>query len=389
MSAVHRPHPRRRRALRRAGPAIASIALAIGVLGAIEAVARHVEVPVDPFVAQPGRTLLPAHRYLLWVNAPGTRDEQGVTVRINSLGLRGPEPTVPKPPGVRRLIVTGDSVVYGFGVAEDDLMTAIAGKALGVEAWAAAVPGYSTLQTLNLMQMSALKLDPNVVIIANLWSDLSVMGFADADVLEAHTSASPGTRWASQHSALFRRVQAMVHEPDPAAADARVVQWRARPNTGSGGRRVPIDDYAANLDQLVDLSMAAGAEVAFLELPIRATVKGTPGGGSEAAYQHVFRDTARRRGCPLIDGTAALRDAPEHEALLWRDATHLSAAGHARVGNAVAAALTAWATGARLQGEGTGEQRPDYVDPEPTPASVRPLKVPDDMIPGGRASGGR
>lgn len=336
---------------------------------------------MDLWAPVAGRTLLPAHPYLLWVNAPGVREEQGVQVRINSLGLRGPEPTSPKPQGERRLLVTGDSVVYGFGVEESALFTHVAAEALGVEGWTAAVPGYSTFQTINLLEMSALSMAPDVVVIANLWSDLGVIGFSDREVLAAWGSFTPGPvqGWAAHHSAVFRWTRHAVRAVQYRTADDRILAWRDRPTSGTSTRRVSIQDYAANLDRLVAISQERGAEVAFLDLPIRATVDGADPGGSEAAYAAVMRHAASRHGAPLVDGAAALRGGPPDR--LWRDATHLSEAGHARVAAALVDALRGWAAGAPLMGAGTGEPRAAWVDPNPRPEAAPQMKVPDDMIP--------
>lgn len=362
---------------------LAALGLAVLALLGLEAVARWAPQSTAHWQAQEGQTLLPAHRFLLWVNAPGSREEQGVQVRVNSLGLRGAEPVLPKPAGTQRLVLTGDSVVYGFGVPEEALMSQVAAAELGVEGWAAAVPGYSTYQTINLLEMSALELQPDVVIIANLWSDLGVTGFQDRAVLQAWSAWNPWPprAWAEQHSALFRGARLLGRWAQGDAAEARVLAWRGRPQTGAAGRRVPINEYAQNLDRLVAMCNGAGAQVGFLLLPIRDTRKGMAAGGSEAAYAQVMQDTAARHGAPLIDGARAL-DGPETDASgLWNDATHLSAAGHERVGKALAEALGPWRKGARFQHSGTGQPRPAYVDPDPHPSAIGPLRVPDDMIP--------
>ncbi len=359
-----------------------SVILALGLLCGVEGIARLIPAPGGFWQARSDRVLLPAHRYLLWVNAPGEREEQGVSVRINALGLRGPEPT-PRRAGTRRLLVTGDSVVYGFGVREEATFTHVAAAALGVEGWTAAVPGYSTYQTLNLLQMAGLDLHPDAVVIGNLWSDLSVTGFADREVLAEYAAAPPGSvvQWLGTHSALFRQLRRLRALSGGADADARVLSWRDRPDRGAAGRRVPIAEYAANLERLVAVCHGAGAEVAFLELPIRDTLKGLAPDGSETAYVAVMRGTARRHGAPLVDAAAALRASGQPPDRLWRDATHLTEDGHAVVGAALAAALGPWAAGAALESTPSGGPPVSIVDPDPTPAAARPMKVPDDMIP--------
>jgi len=50
---------------------------------------------------------------------------QGVDVRINQEGLRGPEFPPTKPPGERRLLILGDSVVFGWGAPQDSIFPAV------------------------------------------------------------------------------------------------------------------------------------------------------------------------------------------------------------------------------------------------------------------------
>ena len=52
---------------------------------------------------------------------PGSEYEwQGIPVKINSQGLRGPETTYEKPSDTFRILNLGDSVVMGWGVREKD-----------------------------------------------------------------------------------------------------------------------------------------------------------------------------------------------------------------------------------------------------------------------------
>ncbi len=45
-------------------------------------------------------------------------------IRANSLGIRGPEIEIPRPPGVYRILMLGDSFTMGKGVAEDETFSA-------------------------------------------------------------------------------------------------------------------------------------------------------------------------------------------------------------------------------------------------------------------------
>ncbi len=63
-----------------------------------------------------------------YIHAPQARDRfQGFDVRMNSLGLRSPELGAS---GRRRLLILGDSVVFGWGVAQDQIVSAQAQRVL-------------------------------------------------------------------------------------------------------------------------------------------------------------------------------------------------------------------------------------------------------------------
>ena len=51
---------------------------------------------------------------------PGSAVRAEVDYRVNAEGLRGAETTVEKPAGVRRVAVLGDSIAFGYWVAEGD-----------------------------------------------------------------------------------------------------------------------------------------------------------------------------------------------------------------------------------------------------------------------------
>ena len=136
------------------------------VRGTLEETLLLAESPPPP--ASDWGATLKGNPYLLWEYAPGLREEGGHSVAINSLGMRGGEWVVPKPPGIRRLLSTGDSSVYGFGVADRAVFLEVAANLLQeggspVEAVNAAIPGYSTYQSRNLLEMRGLALEPDVV----------------------------------------------------------------------------------------------------------------------------------------------------------------------------------------------------------------------------------
>jgi hypothetical protein len=114
-----------------------------------------------------------------WFHAPrssGRSDLGGPDtgeVHINSLGLRGREIPIPKPGGVTRILVFGDSFVFGIGVDEPHVFTARLEDLLNREESSAGryevlnmgVSGYSTDQELILFEELAPRLAPDLVIL--------------------------------------------------------------------------------------------------------------------------------------------------------------------------------------------------------------------------------
>jgi lysophospholipase L1-like esterase len=118
---------------------------------------------------------------------------------INSLGLRGDEPIQPKPAGVVRVLVMGDSIAFGWGVNDDETFCYLLQEALNrgtsqltYEVINGAVSGYTTRQQSNLLQRLAPQLRPDMVLIAFYWNDLLMGGSRQA---QGRTRREASTRF--------------------------------------------------------------------------------------------------------------------------------------------------------------------------------------------------
>ncbi|NOY26293.1 MAG: SGNH/GDSL hydrolase family protein [Oligoflexia bacterium] len=319
--------------------------------------------------------LMRGNPYLLWELAPGVRDQRGFPIRINSLGLRGPELAVPKPPGRRRLVTVGDSSVFGDGVADGQVFGEITARTLGpeVDLVNAAVPGYSTFQCLNLLRMRVMDLQPDLLVIANLWSDNNFDSFVDRDLLSAYAA------WDQSPVAKLRRLLS-------ASALFRLADWRLRVagraqrlhkvgfTLGSeiklGPRRVAIQDYARNLDTMVDLARSHGAEVLFMVLANREDLKrGRHPPAAWEPYRQVMRDTARRRGAQIIEVPRLFLSSGRSADELFVDEMHPSALGHRIIARELTdlLRLAAWPQGGTVSIRELGGEIPRYRDPAIAP----------------------
>lgn len=87
-----------------------------------------------------------------WALAPGYRGrfsnlvDFDTEVRVNSLGLRGPELDGSRP----AILGLGDSFMFGHGVAESESFLSVAAKAAGATPVNAGVPGYDLCQAVDL-----------------------------------------------------------------------------------------------------------------------------------------------------------------------------------------------------------------------------------------------
>jgi lysophospholipase L1-like esterase len=108
---------------------------------------------------------------------PGSSVRAEVEYRVNAEGLRGPETSVEKPAGVRRVAVLGDSIAFGYWVADEDAfarqLEALLGEAGSrVEVLNFGVPGYNLEQEVETLRTKALAFAPDVVVVAFCLNDL-------------------------------------------------------------------------------------------------------------------------------------------------------------------------------------------------------------------------
>ena len=123
-----------------------------------------------------------------------------LTYRINSLGFRGPETTVAKPPGTFRIVGLGDSFTFGEGVRQEDTFLAVLQAELGAgtEVLNFGVLGYDTEAEVNLLRFEALRFEPDLVVLCLFMNDAG--GGSQHDVFSPRDEPDPG--WWRRHVEL-------------------------------------------------------------------------------------------------------------------------------------------------------------------------------------------
>ena len=320
-----------------------------------------------------GRRVMSGNPYLIFEYTPGIWDEVGTLIHINSMGLRGTEVVIPKPDKSLRFITLGDSSIFGFGVPENNVFSEVAERLLNkktnpkqVEAINGAIPGYSTYQSINLLNLRAWKMEPDLLVVGNIWSDNNFGGFVDKEVIAQAVEKKRGFGGSIHglltYSSLYRaadwkyRIQSHRDKVKEIGQDISKME-------PIGKRRVEINDYAANLEKIISSAHARDAQVIFLMLANEEDIKKNKKGEHFwEPYRVVMKDVARRNGIPLISMVELFQKSGYTSKELFIDQVHPSILGHQILGVALAKKLAPWVQGEVLERSPTGEERPIYID---------------------------
>lgn len=325
------------------GRALLGAAVAVALLVGAELLARLPAIP-SPTAPQgdavEGSILLNGDPWLLWSLRPGEHVEIGVPVRINALGLRDRDRGEKARP---RALALGDSSVYGFGVRDGEVFTSRLEERFPADFVNAAVPGYSSFQALNLLDMRGWALEPDLLVVGTLWSDNNFDSFSDADLLASYAgweaSPSRAARLWLERSALFRWLD-WTFRVAPQGEHARKVGWQVGgDDPRSGFRRVDIASYARNLEAFCARMYARDGGVVFLLLANREDIEPLSGDPAWAPFRRVMRTVAERWGAPVVDVPQAFQASGRSADALFLDQMHPTPTGHAILADAVEATL--------------------------------------------------
>lgn len=101
-----------------------------------------------------------------WTPRPGFRGRfRGQAVTINARGYRGRQHETRRVPGRRRVLLLGDSITFGYAVADEHTFGALLDARPGLEAVNLAVEGYGTGQQLLKLRHEGLAYRPDDVLL--------------------------------------------------------------------------------------------------------------------------------------------------------------------------------------------------------------------------------
>jgi len=264
----------------KSGGRVKRVALVVFVTGALLFVALEIVARVrfgTPMAERLPIVTIQADPHTGWRMVPSLEHYTYMhRVRVNALGLRGPE-VAPKADGERRVLALGDSLIYGQGVADDQTVPAhlealLAEPAGAGASWSVVNAGhraYDTHQELRLLGDLLPTVEPDVVVLFWFWNDIRERNTTETN---ARLSASGpiafdtgepmegGAIWRWRAKQLLRRSALVMTLHD---------LWRAR--KGAPPAQSEIDGALTRLDRYLDSfraeAAAGGFELLFVALP--------------------------------------------------------------------------------------------------------------------------
>ena len=272
--------------------------------------------------------------------------------KVNEYGFPDRRVELPKPDGTFRVLFLGDSCTQqGF----PDRVAVRLGEAGGAsaphfDAVTLAVAGYSSFQGTVLARDFAPRMEGDLAVVYFGWNDhwLATGGAPDAQRIAVQSRMNGlqrFVRFVSEHSRFFQLLL---------RARAMFGQWG---DPISGGLRVPIEDYRANLEEIYDSLSRLGLRVVFITAPTAHYLFGAPdelvrdrfARDTESvpqlhrSYNQVVRDVAKERGAALLDLERDLGElSPRRVSRMFSaDGIHFSDSGLRQVSRRIASFLQA------------------------------------------------
>jgi lysophospholipase L1-like esterase len=212
----------------------------------------------------------------------------GPPTRINAVGLR--DTLLPHSAGgyakqksERRILTTGDSSVYGWGVPTGQTFQEVLERRLNAhwptihfEVINLGVPGYSSEQSLRQLQEIGADYEPDLLIVSNVFSDANFDHFQDVEALALANPVSSGAAallkksrsycavYMGWQNHLGRRGQQANRVLMPGLP--RDARWVSNPERFGVDARVPLARFEHNIGAMVDWARSAGSETLLAPL---------------------------------------------------------------------------------------------------------------------------
>ena len=293
-----------------------SLCLCIGLAEVVgQAIKPDAPKRADGFVTD--KTLgwvLPAGRQMQW---------RGKPANVNQLGMRGP---APKPNPKARILMVGDSSMFGDGVKDSETMAAQLGKLLpNVDVQNAGVPGYTCIQTREWIERIQPHYQPDVIVSYNQHSDFRKTESHDQVVAAASLGPLVGTGigYLLTRGILWRRMT-------------------------SGRSNLLIDEYQDCLTEMAETQAKHGGHVLYVvpfsvddfpDSPVYGLPEPEPKGQRLSDYRRVMCEVAEQTNNRCLRAPNVIVGAGLTSGNSLQDMVHPTALGHATLAKSIAQVL--------------------------------------------------
>jgi lysophospholipase L1-like esterase len=287
---------------------------------------------------------------------PGSKRYQ---VHINALGLRGPETTREKPPGIYRIICIGGSTTFGTGATSDDKAyparlqqalnhladTGHAPEGLRYEVLNGGVSGYNSIDSLINLELRLLELQPDAVIDYDAANDARIIQTRDFEPDYSNYRRPPPIvelsaldRFLLGHCRLYAH---LVRGTDPEQQLGAMADWVFVPDfeKKTVSSHLWINEYgltvfARNLRSICAVTRSAGAQPVLQTFAVRMAddPKFPEMGPFLKRANQVIRDVGAELDVPVLPTAEALTG----QAQLYDDWMHFNDNGEVEHARAVA-----------------------------------------------------
>ncbi len=333
--------------------------------------------------------------------------KQPVQIVTNSLGLRCPEPAVPKPAGVYRILCLGDGSVLGAEVPEAEtfcvrLQQLLQSQTqLQVEVINAGVPGYCPLLSYLQVKHGLLALQPDLFIVNfdmsdvaedyryrrhTLLSDTDIPLACPEPTLESQNASkkNPVTehsliaRWSKKHMGWLWKENVKAEQEQEIDSLTGRYAWLDDPQPTWS---IHVQQSLSPIEQLgvVAEGIQAWMVVATYPAPwqVSATASSGPGVRERAGVPRdavytsrvpfeILKEFSQRRAFVLCDASPAFQQSENADQLFLHNAAHFSKLGHELYARQLATCLQA-----NIPGIWNNSSR-DQSLPEPRQAFATP-----------------
>jgi lysophospholipase L1-like esterase len=234
---------------------------------------------------------------------------EGVEIRLDQYGMRGPQPDLTDH-DQKRILFLGSSNTMGWGVPEEKTMTAILQRELKgrAQVWNAGIGNYNARRYVTLFETKLRKLKPDVVVVHYYINDAESLDAGGGNIILRHSQAAVLMYHATY--SLFNK----------SGVNNISDYYKAVYDENSPG----LKDMQIALLRLKEMSEEDGFKVLFVMTPEVHQIKPYP---FDQIHKRVKR-LANQLGWPYLDVTDAIYEDPSNNLWIMPDDPHINSLGH-------------------------------------------------------------